>query len=199
MIVNLEDMMDYRKLWESTNGVIPKDDNGFSYEIHHIDGDHNNNDISNLKLVSIREHLQIHLDQEDWFAAALISRRLGLGSDYSSKLQTGKKRPGIGGVPKGTIPWNKNKKNCFDENTINKFKEKRKGNRYGKLKVSDETCLEIIKLFNDIDDLEDVGCKSKNGKILTKQTVFAKKYCSLYNISAEQLFNIITGKRNVQF
>ena len=139
--------MDYRKLWESTNGVIPKDDNGFSYEIHHIDGDHNNNDISNLKLVSIREHLQIHLDQEDWFAAALISRRLGLGSDYSSKLQTGKKRPGIGGVPKGTIPWNKNKKNCFDENTINKFKEKRKGNRYGKLKVSDETCLEIIKLF----------------------------------------------------
>ena len=186
--------MNHRKIWKNLNGPIPKDEDGFSYEIHHIDGNHSNNEFSNLKLVTIKEHLQIHLDQEDWFAAALIANRLGLGSDYSSKLQSGKKRPGVGGVPKGTTPWNKGKKYSFSE----EIRKKRKGKRCGKLKVSDENCIEIIKLFNNTNDLENVGSKSKNGRILTKEIVFSKKYCSSYNITQTQLYNIITGKRNVQ-
>ena len=186
--------MNYRKIWENFNGSIPKDEEGFSYEIHHIDGNHNNNDILNLKLVTIREHLQLHIDQGDWFAAALIANRLGLGSNYSSQLQTGKKRPGIGGVPKGTVPWNKGKKYVFSE----EIRKRRKGKRCGKLKISDDTCLEILRIFNNANDLEGIGSKSKNGKILTKETIFAKKYCTLYNVTSAQIFNIITGKRNVQ-
>ena len=96
------DLMNYRRLWESHYGPIPKDEEGFSYEIHHIDGDHKNDNISNLKLVTIKEHLNIHLQQEDWFAAALIAKRIGLGPDYISSLQRGKKRPGVGGRKKGT-------------------------------------------------------------------------------------------------
>ena len=42
----------YRRIYEKHHGKIPKDSDGRSYEIHHIDGDHNNCDISNLKLVS---------------------------------------------------------------------------------------------------------------------------------------------------
>ena len=131
--------MNYRKIWEDNFGPIPRDDDGYSYEIHHIDGNHSNNSLDNLKLVTIKEHLQIHLDQEDWFAAALISKRIGLGPDYISNLQTGKKRPGIGGVKKGSIPWNKGKKGCFTLLTIEKFKKTRAGKHYGKLKLTNET------------------------------------------------------------
>ena len=46
-------MPNYRKLYESVHGKIPKDDLGRSYEIHHIDGDHSNNLIENLLCVSI--------------------------------------------------------------------------------------------------------------------------------------------------
>jgi hypothetical protein len=53
--------MDYRKLWESVNGKIPKDKYGRSYEIHHIDGNRKNNSIDNLMCVSIDEHYYIHL------------------------------------------------------------------------------------------------------------------------------------------
>ena len=55
----------YRKIYESHNGPIPKEDNGRSYEIHHIDGNHFNNDPSNLKAVSIQEHYDIHYSQGD--------------------------------------------------------------------------------------------------------------------------------------
>lgn len=39
----------YRKIYENHFGPIPKDKDGRSYEIHHIDGNRKNNEISNLK------------------------------------------------------------------------------------------------------------------------------------------------------
>jgi len=53
-------MKNYRKVYESYYGAIPKDSNGRSYEIHHVDGNHDNNNISNLKLVTIEEHYNIN-------------------------------------------------------------------------------------------------------------------------------------------
>ena len=50
----------YRKIWIEHNGPIPIDENGRSYEIHHIDGNHSNNHIDNLKCVSIQEHYDMH-------------------------------------------------------------------------------------------------------------------------------------------
>lgn len=190
--------MNYRKIWSDANGEIPVDEDGFSYEIHHIDGDHNNNDLVNLQLVSIREHLQIHLNQQDWFAAALIAKRLGRGSNYISELQRGKKRPGIGGVKKGNVPWNKDKKGCFSEKTISKFKQTRKGKRYGIVKITDEQCLRIVELYKLQEPIQDVGTKMGNGKTLTYERAFAKKYCKEYGVTEVQIYNIITGRRNVQ-
>ena len=188
--------MSYRQIWIKNFGPIPKDEEGFSYEIHHIDGNHDNHDLNNLKLVTIREHLEIHLKQEDWFAAALIAKRLGLGPKYSSELQTGKKRPGIGGAKKGNIPWNKNKKNCFNAETIEKMSAARQGKRHN-CKLKDEQCKEIISLYKEKPDLPEAGTKSKNGKIISYETAFAKKYHSKYGVSDKQLINVIKGKRNV--
>lgn len=82
-------MPNYRKLYKSVFGEIPKDDLGRSYEIHHIDGNHNNNSIENLLCVSIEEHYNIHLSQGDFAAANLIAERI---NTPSLKLK-GFKRP----------------------------------------------------------------------------------------------------------
>lgn len=64
--------MNYRKIWEKHNQrSIP---NG--YEIHHKDGDRNNNHPSNLVCVSIEEHLQIHEAQGDHGAVQAILIRM---------------------------------------------------------------------------------------------------------------------------
>ena len=66
----------YRKIWEHHNGKIPKDELGRSYEIHHVDGNRDNNNISNLLCISIEEHWQIHYNQGDYNACILIEKRL---------------------------------------------------------------------------------------------------------------------------
>ncbi len=63
--------MNYRKVWETANGPIPD-----GMEIHHIDGDRNNNDLCNLMMVTIHEHLDIHMRQEDWGAVQAILMRM---------------------------------------------------------------------------------------------------------------------------
>lgn len=67
-------------------------------EIHHIDGDHSNNDITNLRLVTIQEHYQIHYDQGDYGACVIMSYRMKLSpaeiSELSRKCQTNLTRQG---------------------------------------------------------------------------------------------------------
>jgi hypothetical protein len=55
-------------------------------EIHHVDGNHNNNDITNLKPVTALEHYQIHLSQGDKAAAALIGVRANISVEIRSQL-----------------------------------------------------------------------------------------------------------------
>lgn len=77
----------YRKIWEQHNGSVPKESDGRSYEIHHIDGNHSNNDISNLKCVTIQEHFDIHYAQKDYAACLLISKRMS-SSEIDSKTRS---------------------------------------------------------------------------------------------------------------
>lgn len=44
-----------RAVYKDKNGKIPK-----GYEIHHIDGDRKNNDISNLVALSHEDHIKMH-------------------------------------------------------------------------------------------------------------------------------------------
>ena len=79
-------MSKHRKVYESYYGPIPKDQLGRSMEIHHIDSDHTNNNIKNLKLVSIEEHYQIHFEQGDWGACLIMSARMHLSVKEKSDL-----------------------------------------------------------------------------------------------------------------
>ena len=76
----------YRKIYEQLNGPIPKDSFGRSYEIHHVDGNHSNNDPANLICVSIQEHYDIHYAQGDWSACLLISNRLQISPEEKSRI-----------------------------------------------------------------------------------------------------------------
>ena len=74
-------MQNYRKIWESCFGAAPIDEVGRPFDIHHLDGNRNNNEISNLKAVSIREHYNIHYNQGDWGACVMIKKRLNLSKE----------------------------------------------------------------------------------------------------------------------
>jgi hypothetical protein len=197
LIVNLLDFinngMNHRKLWIKKFGKITKDINGRALEIHHIDGNHNNNEISNLKLVTIEEHFKIHESQGDYGACMLIGKRMGLPPDYISKIQLGKKRPGIGGVKKGSIPWNKGKKNCFTTSTIDKMKIIRK-NKIHSSKLNKQLISEIRNHFTNHLQIDGVGDIQKNGIPMTQERAYAKKYAKEYKITPNNLHNIITGK-----
>lgn len=73
----------YRKIWEDYhNKEIPE-----GYEIHHIDGNRDNNSIENLACVSIEEHLQIHRDQKDWGAVQAILIRMENTDDIKGDIK----------------------------------------------------------------------------------------------------------------
>jgi hypothetical protein len=78
----------HRKIYENYYGPIPKDREGRTYEIHHIDGNHSNNDISNLKAVTIQEHYNIHYSQGDWAACFLMAKRMKLSPEETSALSS---------------------------------------------------------------------------------------------------------------
>ena len=76
----------YRKIYKNHHGPIPIDETGRSHEIHHIDGNHANNDPNNLKCVSIKEHYDIHASQGDWAACLRMSSRLNISPEDLSQL-----------------------------------------------------------------------------------------------------------------
>lgn len=88
----------YRKIYEQHRGPIPKDSEGRTFEIHHIDGDDSNNDPSNLVALSIQEHYDVHYSQGDLSACHMIALRSGKSPEELSKLQ--KER-----VENGTHNW----------------------------------------------------------------------------------------------
>jgi hypothetical protein len=74
----------YRKIYEEHHGIkIPK-----FMEIHHIDGNHDNNNIANLKLVTLQEHYDIHYSQGDYGACWLMLKRLKVSNEERKKIST---------------------------------------------------------------------------------------------------------------
>ena len=59
---------------------------GRTYDIHHIDGNVQNNDISNLIALSVHDHYLLHVKQEDWYAAKRLAERLSRTQEEISKL-----------------------------------------------------------------------------------------------------------------
>lgn len=76
----------YRKIYVNHFGPIPKDDAGRTHEIHHIDGNHSNNELNNLTCVTLTEHYNIHHSQSDWGACLLMAGRMNLTPKEKSEL-----------------------------------------------------------------------------------------------------------------
>ena len=92
----------HRLIYENHFGPIPVDEEGRRYEIHHVDGNHSNNELSNLQCVSIKEHYQIHLSQGDLKACLIMSKRMKLSPQEKSRLaklsNTGERNPSFGTI-----------------------------------------------------------------------------------------------------
>lgn len=111
--------MNYRKIYEETYGPIPTDEFGRTYDIHHKDGNRNNNCPTNLVALSIQEHYDTHYAQGDHAACLILSYRLGISKEDKSKLasESNRRRSANGTNPfcgplinkkkikDGTHPW----------------------------------------------------------------------------------------------
>lgn len=187
--------INYRKIWEETFGLIPKDIEGRSYEIHHKDNNRKNNNIDNLLCISIQEHYNIHYEQGDYGACVMIAKRMSLPPDYISKIQTGVKRPGIGGVKKGTVPWNKGRKgyklNYTEEGKI-KLLESLKKRSIIKDENAETIRQDFIKQI-PIDN-DKIGKIMKNGKIMSYERAFCLEYSKKFNVSDQYIYRILKGK-----
>jgi hypothetical protein len=188
----------YRKIWENIFGEIPKDKDGRSFEIHHKDGNRNNNSKDNLMCISIKEHYDIHYQQGDFGACVLIAKRMDMPSDYLSKIQIGVKRPGIGGVKKGTVPWNKGK-NGYTLSITEDGKNSKI--RYMKMRsiIKDEDAEKIradLKNNTPIKD-DSIGKKMRNGKVMTYERAFCIHYSKKYNVTPQYIYRIIKGKSKI--
>ena len=87
----------HRKIWEEHYGPIPRDRDGRSYEIHHVDGNHKNNDVNNLLCVTIEEHYKIHYEQGDYAACMIMFDRMKVSPQEKSRIaklaNTGENNP----------------------------------------------------------------------------------------------------------
>lgn len=92
----------YREIYKKHFGPIPKESNGRSYEIHHIDGNHSNNDPANLTAITIQEHYNIHYSQKDWNACLALGTRMKIDPSILSEIARTKT---LEQVANGTHPW----------------------------------------------------------------------------------------------
>lgn len=91
------------KIWERHHGMkVPTDK-----EIHHIDGNHYNNDPSNLMAVTIEEHLEIHRNQKDWGAVQAILMRMELTDEVREEIKNSASKHQIELLEKGLHNWQK--------------------------------------------------------------------------------------------
>lgn len=79
-------MLIYNKIWMKHHGPIPYDNEGRIYDIHHIDGNHNNNAINNLMAISLKDHYDIHYNQGDYAACLIMSARMKITPKEKSRL-----------------------------------------------------------------------------------------------------------------
>jgi hypothetical protein len=103
-------------------------------------------------------------------------------------------REGIGGVKKGYIPWNKNKKGCFSEETISHFSNIRKGKIWKPSKLNASDVIYLRELYNKEIEIDGVGQKMKNGKYMSYTQAFSIKYAEVYKTTKENIRRIIERK-----
>lgn len=102
---NVRKKAEHRLIWESSNGLIPA-----GHVIHHIDFNSKNNCLSNLKMMSNKEHQELH-----------------------SKLMLGDKNP----MRRAKTEWSKEKWQSYHDNLSAAEKGLNNGNAYSEVSNED--------------------------------------------------------------
>lgn len=117
----------YKKIWERHhNKPLPE-----NMEIHHIDGNFNNNDPSNLLAVTIEEHLKIHLDQNDYSAVQAILMRMKRTDENISLLRKAASEHQKKLVEEGKHNFQNEENRLKQKESIKKLHEQRKEDGQG--------------------------------------------------------------------
>lgn len=151
--------MNYRKIWQEANGSIPIDEQGRSYEIHHIDGNRNNNELSNLVCISIKEHYEIHKRQGDEAACHAIGVRMQ-NSVYTGWKHSQKAKEKMRMAKLGTT------RQSHTEETKEKISKAKKGK-----KLSEESRRKLIESklangsLNHSEDTKQKMSEAKKGRV----------------------------------
>lgn len=103
-------------------------------------------------------------------------------------------RKGIGGVPKGTTPWNKNVKNAFSKETKERWSKIRKGKCWKPTKMTKEDVIQLRKIFETKPEIEGVGVIQKNGRAMSYIQAFSLKYSKDYQVTPQNIKNIVLRK-----
>jgi hypothetical protein len=93
----------YRKIYEEYYGPIPCEPNGRTYEIHHIDGNHSNNNPLNLVAVTLQEHYDIHYAQGDYSSCLLMAKQRM--SKTPAELSELGRLNALSQIEQGIHPW----------------------------------------------------------------------------------------------
>lgn len=117
----------HQQIYINHYNEIPNDENGCKYHIHHIDGNHSNNNIQNLIALSVQEHYDIHYKQKDWNACHRLSWRLNLSNEEISNLS---RKAAQNRINNGTHifldkEWQKDKAKKQIENGTHNFLDKK--------------------------------------------------------------------------
>jgi len=116
------------------------------------------------------------------------------GGEYVKS--SGYLRKGIGGVKKGSVPWNKDKSGykLHSEEYKKKLKEQQQGELNKNSKIKEEQAIEIIKTYLSKPNLDGINSVSKNGKKMSYDRKFCLEYCVNYKITPENMERIIKQK-----
>lgn len=114
------------------------------------------------------------------------------GGEYA--LSSGYDRAGIGGVSKGTLPWNYRKVGVFSEQTRKAWSAKRKGKVHSS-KMTTEQWQHVIDLFHQRPHIDTAGTISKNGRTLPYKRAFCNKHASMFNVTSANLYRLLKNEK----
>lgn len=158
----------HRYIWEFYNGEIKR-----GYEIHHINGDKSNNDISNLVMLPKKEHAKLHSNNQS--EALLEKKRKNIKEKALPKaIKWHKSEEGKIWHSKHSLEIAKNMKEkeyiCLNCNNV--FYKK----PYGTNKFCSNKCKSSYRRKSGIDNVEKVCAYC--GGVFVDNKYNKRKYCS---------------------
>lgn len=160
-------------VWEYYNGCkVPK-----GFDIHHKDGNKDNNDINNLECVTRKRHNQIHKDSSKWTEEQMkeARERMNHAREYANKWHSSEEGRA----------WHKEQYKQTLGNPIRRKLIKKKCEECGiefntynnKSRFCSNKCKSAWRRKSGLDDIEQicVGC----GKVFKVNKYRKNKYCSI--------------------